>query len=291
VKKDSSAALQHLGQERDHLLDRVTQVLEADERVASAWLLGSFGRAEADEWSDLDLHIAVEDEHLPALLDEHQALFARCGRPLLVLGGMPSNSMPGGRFWLVNYAPYMLEIDWNIGPTLEATRPEASLLLFDREDIPTTPPLSPAEEEQRRAEAMEQLTFFWAMAPIAIKYAGRGHTRLAVKQVDLLEEAYVKLWRAVRRPERLQREIFHQNRPLEAALEVRLPRFGPSIDPATALTIIRRFCQEVERLHPTLAELGASVNAEVVKEVAVLADLAEPVAQAGGSTPDRGSRR
>jgi hypothetical protein len=199
--------------------------------------------------------------------------------------------MPGGRFWLVQYAPYMLEIDWNIGPVQAAVRPEASHLLFDRFGVPMAQPLPPIEEEQRRAVADKQLSFFWAMAPIAIKFAGRGHTRLAVKQVDLLEDAFVKLWYALRRPERLQKESYHQNRPLEPELDARLPRFGPWIDPVAALTVIRSFCSEVEALHPGLAGLGAVVADEVVKETAALAALAEAVARAGGSAPDRGSRR
>jgi predicted nucleotidyltransferase len=286
------ATLEQLGRERDRLLALVTQALEADPRVTAAWLSGSYGRGEADEWSDLDLHVAVVDEQLPAFLEEHQALFARCGQPLLVIsGGMPSNSMPGGFFWLVQYAPYMLEVDWNIGPTAATTRPEASYVLFDHVGIPTTPSLAPVAEAFRRTEASKQLSFFWAMAPIAIKFVGRGHTRLAVDQVALLRDAYRALWRALWRPELLQKDAYHQNRPLEVEMDKQSLRFGPSIDPLAALAVIRSYCQEVEQLHPALAELGACVNEDVVQEVAALAEIAETVARAGGSAPYRGSRR
>ena len=37
---------------RDDLLVRIVGVLHADLRVRSAWLSGSFGRGEADAWSD-----------------------------------------------------------------------------------------------------------------------------------------------------------------------------------------------------------------------------------------------
>lgn len=287
----AGTSLKQLGEKRDELLDRVTRVLEADAQVKAVWLSGSFGRGEADEWSDLDLHVAVVDEDWPAVLEEHRALFDRCGQVLLVIGGMPSNSMPGGHFWLVQYAPTMLEIDWNIGPVGQAVRPEASRLLFDRAGIPIEPPPSPVSEEQRRAEAKKQLAFFWAMAPLAVKFAGRGHTRLAVKQVDYLQECTIALWYVLRHPEQLQRDAYHQNRPLEAELSARLPRFAPVIDPLAALEVIRALCREVESLHPALAELGVAVDEGVAKEVAALAEVAEVTARAGGSAPDRGSRR
>jgi predicted nucleotidyltransferase len=291
MEKNPSEILKEAEQVRDHLLAKVTHMLEADPRVTGAWLSGSYGRGEADEWSDLDLHVVVQDEHLSSFLDEHLALFERCGKSLLIFGGMPSNSMPGGQFWLVQYAPMMLEIDWNIGPTEKAERPEASRVLFERVAIPIAPPLNKGDDDLRRTEAKRQLSFFWAMAPIAIKFTGRGHTRLAVKQVDLLEGAFVKLWYALTYPERLARDVSHQNRPLPADLDARLPRFDSVIDPVGALNVIRKFCQEVQQLHPALAELGASVRDEVVTQVAALAEMAEMVARSGGSNPNRGSRR
>jgi predicted nucleotidyltransferase len=291
AQTQTDTGLKQLGQERDELLDRVTRVLEADTRVKVAWLSGSFGRGEADEWSDLDLHVAVVDEQLPAILEEHRALFDRCGPVLQVLRSMPSDSLPSGHFWLVQYAPYMLEVDWNIGPVGQAVRPEASHLLFDRAGVPIAPPLPPISEEQRRSDAHWQLTFFWAMAAIAIKFAGRGHTRLAVRQSDLLKDATIKLWRAVSQPELLQRDGYHQNRPLEPELSARLPRFAPGIDPLAALEVIRALCREVESLHPALAALGATVDEGVAKEVAALAEIAEIIAREGGSAPERGSRR
>jgi hypothetical protein len=268
------------------------RVLEEDVRVNAAWLSGSFGRGEVDEWSDLDLHVAVADAAYERFAAEHEAIFARCGEVLHVIShGIPSWSMPNGRFWLVQYAPYMLEIDWNIGPTRETTCPEASLILFDRVGIPTTPVQSPVDDAKRQREAKEQLDFFWAMAPIAIKFVGRGHTRLAAKQVDLLHRAFVSIWHALYRPELLEKDTYHQNRPLEAGLDACLPRFEPVIDPLAALKVIRAFCDEVVTWHPALTEIDMRVNERAVRETYALAEIAEAAARHGGSGPQRGSRR
>lgn len=46
------------------LLEQLHQRLAADERIEAAWLAGSFGRGDADRYSDLDLHL------LPAAGDD-----------------------------------------------------------------------------------------------------------------------------------------------------------------------------------------------------------------------------
>lgn len=286
------AELQKFIDARDQLLAQVSAVLEADERVTCAWLCGSYGRNEADAWSDLDLHVAIDDEHYESLVAEHKAIFARCGQQLHVIShGIRSWSMPNGRFWLVQYAPYMLEIDWNIGPTNGTTRPEASLVLFDRVGLPLTPHPSPIPDEERRKIAQEELDFFWAMAPIAIKYAGRGHTRLAVMQVNYLHNSYVKVWYACWRPELAQKEAYHQNRRIDATLERRLPRFRPDIDPLGALQVIRAYCDEMAALLPAASEFGVHLNDGVIREVDALAEIAEATAILGGTAPNTGSRR
>jgi predicted nucleotidyltransferase len=128
-------ALAGYGRRRDALLDRITAVLGADPRVRAAWLAGSFGRGQADAWSDLDLHVAVADAALPAFLVERPALYARVGRPILVQPEISSNSQPGGRFQLVLYdGP--VEVDWNIGPLGQARRPIASRVLFAHVPVP-----------------------------------------------------------------------------------------------------------------------------------------------------------
>jgi predicted nucleotidyltransferase len=288
----SVVTLQEFATARDQLLARVSAVLEADERVTCAWLSGSYGRGEADEWSDLDLHVAVADEHYEIFAGEHKELFARCGQQLHVIShGIPSWSMPNGRFWLVQYAPFMLHVDWNIGPTTGTTMPEASLVLFDRAGIPITPHPSPISDETRRKIAQDEVDFFWAMAPIAIKYAGRGHTRLAVNQVQYLERSLVKVWYALWQPELAQKEAYHQNRPLDPELEARLPRFGTIIDPLSALNVIRAYCDELASWRPALAEIDVHLNESIVREVAALADVAESTAKLGGSAPNVGSRR
>ncbi len=238
-------ALEELVRNRDALLKRLVVAFERDVRIVGAWLSGSFGRGEADEWSDLDLHVGVEDGAFDALGTAPGELFALAGEPLLVQGGFPSDSVPGGKFWLVIY-PGPVEIDWNVGPVGLAAKPAASLTLVEKRPIRSSVPGPASTNAEIAAKAQAQIEFFWAMAPIACKYAGRGHTRLAIEQCGLLRRSFLALWRSVNAPEHLA-EKFHQNRPMEAEVAGLLPRFSTTVTPLEALAAVQVFCGEVER--------------------------------------------
>jgi predicted nucleotidyltransferase len=290
----ATRALETLGQNRDALLKRLTAGLQADRRVEAAWLTGSFGKGESDEWSDLDLNVVVTDESFDSLAEHPQELFDLGGKQLPLTAKnsppFPSFTLPGGRFWLLFYEP-AIEVDWSIGPLSQALRQPTSLLLFDKAGIPVSPEPAPVSIEERLATATKSFYFFWAMAFIAVKYAGRGHTRRVITQTGLLEDSFISMWRALYRPEHLQAESHDQNRMIEPELDARLPRFGPVITPVTALEVVRAFCHEMERLQDDFGLVGLNVPAGIPSHLYYLADLAEIVARDGGSRPYKGSRR
>lgn len=45
------------------LLDHAVAVLRRDERLVAGWLAGSFATGEADPWSDVDIHLCIDDAH------------------------------------------------------------------------------------------------------------------------------------------------------------------------------------------------------------------------------------
>jgi len=50
----------------DQYLHTLTAKIEADERIKAAWLEGSFGRGNADRYSDLDIHLLLAQDHVEA---------------------------------------------------------------------------------------------------------------------------------------------------------------------------------------------------------------------------------
>ena len=53
----------------EELIDLATQSARRDQRISAAWLVGSLASEFADEFSDIDFHIAVREEHLAAFAD------------------------------------------------------------------------------------------------------------------------------------------------------------------------------------------------------------------------------
>ena len=262
---------------RDDLLARTVQVLADDARVDAVWLSGSFGRGEEDEWADFDLHVAIRDDAYDEFVSDRGALYDSIGTPILIQHSMPSDSMPGGLFELV-YFEHALEIDWNFGPSSKAVYPLAyKSLLVERVSIPTIAP-SPLTAEQRRAQAERWLTFFWAMAPIASKFAGRGDTRRAVKQIDLLSEAFIALHRLSTEAHGSDPHLHATNRVLEPEIDARLPRVGYRIDALSALAVAGQLCREVELLHAALRSLGVAIPEAMPRELERLALLAATTA-------------
>jgi len=122
------------------------------------------------------------------------------------------------------------------------------------------------------------------MAPIAVKYAGRGESRQAASQTDLLTQSAIALWRLVEQPSGPNPWNPVTNRPIDPELDAILPRLGWMIDPEKALGVIAALCELVERLHPAL---GVDAPAGMPGEVATLMTLAEGETRSG----DRGNRR
>src|SRR5688572_21996887 len=89
-------ALERRRAEQAALLDRIVIALEGDGRVEGAWLSGSFGRDEADVWSDFDLHVAVADPAFDEFLAERLLLYQSVGVPILVQEEMPSDDLTLG---------------------------------------------------------------------------------------------------------------------------------------------------------------------------------------------------
>lgn len=264
--------LKDLARTRDACLAQLTTILASDCRVVAAWLAGSFGRNADDGWSDLDLHVAIEDDAFTSFWNERDQLYRKLGRPLLVQPEMPSNAQLGGRFQLVVY-PGPVEIDWNIGPASLARRPLETRVLIARRDVSIDTP-RPLTQVERRDRAMDATVFFWAMAPIAVKYAGRGDSRRASSQIDLLTGTFIQLWRLMMMPDGPDPFAPEQNRATEPGLDAILPRLRWNITPLLALDVIDALCAEVERLHPGLEVLGVAVPKAMASETRALAGIA-----------------
>lgn len=141
---------------RDTLQGRIVARLRADPRVLGAWLSGSFGRSEEDEWSDLDLQVAVEDASFEAFLGERPQLYAAVGDPILVQPEMPSDNLSlGDAVYQLVYFRGLILVDRNIGAASKAAKPSSYRLLFEERAFPVAQP-----ERLSQVEWLEQLQWW-----------------------------------------------------------------------------------------------------------------------------------
>jgi hypothetical protein len=255
---------------RDALLARIVAVLADDQRMVAAWLQGSIAAGTADAWSDLDLHVVVRDDDFARVVAERMALYRRVGEPSLAQHLMQQ----GPSFFVLLLYPGGIEVDWSLWPLKDARRPAQSRLLFDRAGVPLAP-ATPVPAEERATRALRRLEFFWAMAAVGVKNAGRGHTHWAADSLDLMHDAFDGLWRLVHRPDGPDPALLAtRHRPPEPELQALMPRLPATIDPAIVLAAILTLCAEMERLHPVIAALGVELPLAAPREIAALADLA-----------------
>src|SRR5688572_7284180 len=147
-------------QSREVLLTSIITELSGDERCMAAWLTGSYARNDADEASDLDITVVIAEPYSEILCARHEqvshkttperlALFSKFGKPALIHENN-SNAPEGGTFTFVLYAESKVMVDWALVPLPQARRPHSSRLLFEKANIPVSPPPEPEELEQSR---------------------------------------------------------------------------------------------------------------------------------------------
>ncbi|MCP4429334.1 MAG: nucleotidyltransferase domain-containing protein [Chloroflexi bacterium] len=239
---------------RAQLLEQITRFLEKDERFVAAWLTGSFGRDDADEVSDLDLTVLVDDVFAETLcarpyqvgagtIKARYALFSQFGQPHIVHDNH-NNAPPDGSFTFVLYQETALVVDWILRPCADVTRPTLSRLLFDKIGVAVEPPPSVESLEKRIEMASEQVAFFWLMVTVTIKYLIRRDDIYAHHFLDWLHG----ILRSVRRlvagePDRW----------------IRGAQAKMSVTREDQITAVRQICQEMLNVMPDVQRMGGSV--------------------------------
>jgi hypothetical protein len=164
---------------RTELLAHIIATLQNDQRFVAAWLTGSFGRGEQDDYSDLDIRVIVVGDYSEALCaqpwphgarttEERLALFALFGTPSVIYDAH-GNAPEGGTFTYVLYENG-LNVDWMLMPQVNAYRATDTALLFDKVGVPLEPLPEPESLEQRITTASDMTAFFWMIAASSLKY-------------------------------------------------------------------------------------------------------------------------
>ena len=185
--------------DRDSAVREVARAFEADPKFVAAWLAGSFGRGEQDEFSDLDLWLVVAEDHAAEIChpqgpggggttSRRRDIISLPGEPLIV-HEHHLNAPAGGTFTAVIYRSG-LSIDWTFIPQSIAARNEQTVLLFERVPIPITVRSTNIQDLERVSRLEERYMFLWLLAIPAAKALRRKD---GVKFHALLEMMYAAL--------------------------------------------------------------------------------------------------
>lgn len=120
----------------DALLARILAVLQADPRIVAAWLSGSRGRGTADDLSDIDLWMAVEDNAIGEINADPLA-FVQDIAPTLMHIQAPSIAPAGGVYlltWVVTTQGFE-QVDWYFVPEASARRMPDTKVLFEKRPL------------------------------------------------------------------------------------------------------------------------------------------------------------
>ena len=251
-------------QSRDVLLTKIVTELSNDERFVAAWLRGSYARNDADQVSDLDLNLVVADPYSESLCtrqeqvshrttEERFTLFSKFGTPALIHENN-NNAPEGGTFTFVLYSESAIMVDWTLIPLVKAKRFYESQLLFDKANIPVSPPM-PEELEQSRKSVAEIWAFFWMMTAITIKYIIRGDHVFVTHWLEELHGMILEIERRINRlPLQYTRGSLSQLRATRAR----------------QIESIHQLCNKMQALTPQVTQFIGSPPASPLTEIEML---------------------
>jgi predicted nucleotidyltransferase len=251
--------------EHTALLQRLVEILEADQRIVAAWLFGSRGNQTADALSDTDLWVVVKDESIEAVVAERRRAVALVDQPLLLFEN-PRVTVAGGAYLMVLYPGQagMHQVDWYWQRQSDASLPQQAILLLNRGeipqdtrqeqlDLPGSPlPLTP----QDRADRATALSLgFWSMSNIAVKSIMRHHAWKAVSHLEVC------------------RRLLDETRQLLGERSVRTGREEwrrtvlPPVQRDEQMAMLREIAQEMEHLTPAIEAIGGLVPSTAIPSI------------------------
>lgn len=120
---------------QNRFLESAVDRLVADARVAAVVLVGSAGRGDADDWSDLDIDVIADDEHSSKVLSNPHA--AEQFGDLLLWVDCSFNAVVGGTMAFSRYASEAgtVMVDWHVFPRSSGHLTTGSRVLWSRNDI------------------------------------------------------------------------------------------------------------------------------------------------------------
>jgi hypothetical protein len=164
-------------------LDRALPLWQEDARILAVAAGGSFITREMDEFSDLDLIIAVTPEALPDIMKERSKIAGRAGKLLMAFTG---EHVGESRLLICLYGPPLLHVDLKFVALPDAAeRVEDPVILWERDNC-----LTKVLQKSRPHYPMPDLQWiedrFWVWIHYVAGKIGRGELLEAYDNLSFL---------------------------------------------------------------------------------------------------------
>lgn len=173
------------------VLNRFVEVCQADARVMTAFLVGSYASGTADTYSDLDLYLFTTDEDYEEFCHSRAAFIHRMGNPIF----LEDFDMPNTSFFIF---PDGAEGELMVGRACQLPHllHEPYQVLLDKNKLLTEKAFAGKEVEPADLEPLRrQIQYFWHELSHFIVAWGRGQLWWAQGQLGALRTCCFNLAR------------------------------------------------------------------------------------------------
>ena len=174
--------------EPDMMVERITAILQEDERVRAAWLCGSRARGTSDEFSDIDIWLVVRPTDEAQFIDDWPSMSDKISPTVL-------RQQVGKRPAFNHITPEWLRFDVSIGTPDDAPKRSRSAvrLLFDLDGLDATLGHSQGPLQPDAAKVRILTTEFLRVLGLLPVVAGRSEYVVGASGVGLLRELLIQL--------------------------------------------------------------------------------------------------
>lgn len=159
----------------DDLLSTIVDALRNNEDVESVWLAGSRGRGTADEFSDIDIWIALHDDAIAPVVEDPLAFVHGIVPTVMHIDAL--SIAPHGGAFVGSWVPVddeFEQVDWYIAPASSASRSTDTVIVFGDAPIRETRELIELPADYLHEKAQHQLALAMQMISNMVKHARRG---------------------------------------------------------------------------------------------------------------------
>jgi len=258
------------------LINKLAALFSADERLLACWLIGSFAAGTTDEYSDIDMALAVDDEQFHHAFQHARNLACGAGK-CLVAWDSPKD-VNGAGFTAFYSDCNFLDVKVYRASRLEhLDMRDPVRILFDRGDLIHPSEHSSSQDDNLGPPLSDQvrwkMVFFWICVYSSVRFLMRREYWYAAGMINSIRGTMAQLFWLWTRPDKTTDMSFVVwgvvRKDLDSALVSELAGTVSQAEQAEMIGTLGKLIEVFERYGKRIAQdTGAEYPEELVQVVA-----------------------